>query len=133
MNIEAIWFHEIPLSLPIDAPLSDEQSATASASLRRAKAVGEEYEGVTVSTAQVRVRRIGEGIVSEAKRRGSEAIVVAAEPSSSLRGGASLGGRSNLAGSSVGEITKFVLRKANCRVILTFPALEADLGDRKAE
>ena len=133
VNIEAIWFHEIPLSLPIDAPLSDEQSATASASLRRAKAVGEEYEGVTVSTAQVRVRRIGEGIVSEAKRRGSEAIVVAAEPSSSLRGGASLGGRSNLAGSSVGEITKFVLRKAHCRVILTFPALEADLGDRTAE
>ena len=124
-HIEAIWFHEIPLALPIDAPLSDDQKQRASEALNRAKAVGEEYQGVTVATAQVRVRRCGEGVVNEARRRGAQAIVLAGEQLGRTSGGAVLGGKGSSSTSSIGEMTKYVLRKARCRVILTVPAWNA--------
>ena len=91
--IEAIWVFEIPLALPMDAPLPDAQVRRAREALARAKLVGEEYEGVEVATAIVRARRAGEAIVREARRRGVEAIVLAAEESSRVRGGSLLGGR----------------------------------------
>ena len=119
--IEAIWVFEMPLSLPLDAPLPDAQVQRARAALKRAKVVGEEYEGVEVATATVRARRAGQAIVNEAKRRGVEAIVLAAEEPSRVRGGARLGGTSGPLDNYVGEITKYVIRKAPCRVILTAP------------
>ena len=118
--IEAIWVFEMPLSLPLDAPLPESQVQRARQALARAKAVGEEYEGVEVATATVRARRAGQAIVSEAKRRGVEAIVLAAEEPSRVRGGALLGGSGPLE-NYVGEITKYVINKAPCRVILTAP------------
>ena len=123
-TIEAIWVFEIPMSLPIDARLPEPQIKRAQDALRRAKAVGEEYEGVHVQTAMVRARRAGEAIVREAKRRGVEAIVLAAEEPSRVRGGALFGGSSGPLDNFVGEVTKYVLRKADCRVILTAPAAE---------
>ena len=74
-TIEALWVFEVPMALPIDARLPDAQLEQARAALRRAKAVGEEYEGVEVATATVRARRAGQAIVEEARRRGVEAIV----------------------------------------------------------
>ena len=62
--IEAIWVFEIPMSLPLDAPLPDAQVKRARAALPRAKLVGEEYEGVDVATATVRARRAGQAIVT---------------------------------------------------------------------
>jgi basic amino acid/polyamine antiporter, APA family len=118
--IEAIWVFEMPLSLPLDAPLPESQIQRARDALTRAKVVGEEYEGVEVATAMVRARRAGQGIVQEAKRRGVEAIVLAAEEPSRVRGGALLGGSGPLE-NYVGEITKYVINKAPCRVILTAP------------
>src|SRR5205085_2524192 len=56
--IEAIWVFEVPLALPLDAPLPDAQVRRARDALARAKAVGEEYEGVEVATATVRARRV---------------------------------------------------------------------------
>ncbi len=123
-TIEAIWVFEVPLSLPIDARLPEPQIKRAQEALRRAKAVGEEYEGVHVQTAMVRARRAGEAIVREAKRRGVEAIVLAAEEPSRVRGGALFGGSSGPLDNFVGDVTKYVLRKADCRVILTAPAAE---------
>ena len=90
--IEAIWVFEMPLALPLDAPLPEAQMQRAREALARAKVVGEEYEGVEVATAMVRARRAGQAIVSEARRRGVEAIVLAAEEPSRVRGGALLGG-----------------------------------------
>ena len=81
------------MALPIDARLPDAQLEQARAALRRAKAVGEEYAGVEVATATVRARRAGQAIVEEARRRGVEAIVLAAEEPTRVRGGALLGGR----------------------------------------
>ncbi|HEX2015589.1 MAG TPA: amino acid permease [Solirubrobacteraceae bacterium] len=119
-TIEALWVFEIPMSLPIDARLPEAQLKLARSTLARAKEVGEEYAGVEVATATVRARRAGQAIVEEARRRGVEAIVLAAEEPSRIRGGALLGG---LGGSEnfVGEVTKYVVTKASCRVILTAP------------
>jgi basic amino acid/polyamine antiporter, APA family len=118
--IEAIWVFEVPLSLPLDAPLPENQIQRAREALSRAKVVGEEYEGVEVATAMVRARRAGQAIVNEARRRGVEAIVLAAEEPSRVRGGALMGGIGPLE-NYVGEITKYVINKAPCRVILTAP------------
>jgi APA family basic amino acid/polyamine antiporter len=120
-QIEAIWIFEVPMSLPIDARLPEEQLALARAALARAKAVAEEYEGIKVATATVRARRVGHAIVEEARRRGVEAIVLAAEEPSRIRGGARFGGRGGPLDNFVGEATKYVLQKAPCRVILTAP------------
>ena len=119
-TIEAIWIFVIPMSLPLDASLPEAQLQHARQVLARAKAVGEEYTGVEVATATVRTRRAGYAIVDEAKRRGVEAIVLGAEEPSTIRGGARLGGRGGLEG-YVGDITKYVVRKADCRVIVTAP------------
>jgi APA family basic amino acid/polyamine antiporter len=120
-TIEAIWVFEVPLSLPLDARLPDAQLKLARAALARAKAVGEEYDGVAVATATIRARRAGAAIVAEAQRRGVELIVLAAEEPSRIRGGARLGGVGAPLDNFVGEATKHVVRKAPCRVILTAP------------
>ncbi len=119
--IEAIWVFEIPLALPMDAPLPDAQVKRAREALARAKLVGEEYEGVEVATAIVRARRAGEAIVREARRRGVEAIVLAAEESSRVRGGSLLGGVGGPLENYVGDVSRYVIAKAPCRVILTAP------------
>jgi APA family basic amino acid/polyamine antiporter len=119
-TIEAIWVFEMPLSLPLDAPLPEARVELARAALKRAREVGEEYEGVEVQTAIVRGRRIGEKIVSEAVRRGVEVIILAAEPPSGIRGGGLMGGSGALE-NFVGEVTKYVINKAPCRVIVTAP------------
>jgi basic amino acid/polyamine antiporter, APA family len=120
-TIEALWVFEVPMSLPIDAALPDEQLKRARKALARAKAVGEEYEGVEVATATVRARRAGQAIVDEARRRGVQAVVMGAEEPSKIRGGALLGGRGGPLDNFVGEVTKYVIAKAPCQVILTAP------------
>ena len=128
-TIEAIWVFEVPLSLPLDARLPEAQLKRARTALARAKAVGEEYDGVEVATATIRARRAGEAIVSEAQRRGVELIVLAAEEPSRIRGGARLGGIGGPLDNFVGEATKHVVRKSPCRVILTAPpGTEGDAG-----
>jgi APA family basic amino acid/polyamine antiporter len=121
-TIEALWIFEVPMALPIDARLPDAQLERARAALRRAKAVGEEYEGVTVATATVRARRKGQAIVEEARRRGVQAIVLAAEEPTRVRGGALLGGLGGGRNEAfVGDVTRYVVTKAPCRVIITAP------------
>jgi APA family basic amino acid/polyamine antiporter len=122
-TIEAIWIFQIPMSLPLDAGLPGEQLKTARAALARAKLVGEEYAGVEVATATIRARRTGHAIVEEARRRGVEAIVLAAEEGSRTRGGARFGGRPGLGESAIGAMTRYVVAKAPCRVILTAPPI----------
>ena len=119
--LEALYVFEIPMSLPIDARVPDERVREAKRVLARAKEVGEEYEGVEVATAMVRGRSVGQAIVSEAKRRGVEAILLAAEEPSRTRGGAIMGGRGRARDRFVGETTRYVVEKAPCKVILTAP------------
>jgi APA family basic amino acid/polyamine antiporter len=125
-TIEALWVFEVPMSLPIDARLPEAQLERARAALRRAKAVGEEYHGVEVQTATVRSRRAGKAIVEQARRLGVEAVVMAAEEPSRIRGGALLGGRGGPLDNFVGEVTKYVISNAPCQVILTAPPAAKD-------
>jgi len=126
-TIEAIWVFEVPMALPLDARLPTGQLEAARTALARAKAVGEEYEGVTVQTATVRGRRAGQSIVEEARRRGVELIVLGAEEPSKIRRGALLGGRGSL-DDFVGEATKYVVTRAPCRVILTAPPAREEVA-----
>ena len=120
--IEAIYVLEIPMSLPIDARIPDERIVEAKRALRRAKEVGERHSSVEVAPATARARALGAGIVDEARRRGVEAIVLAAEEPTLMRGGAVLGGRGGPRDRYVGQMTRYVVEKAPCRVILTAPA-----------
>ena len=120
-QIEAMWVFQVPMSLPLDGRLPDTDLKAARKALARAKAVGEEYEGVTVNPFTIRSRSAGEAIVREARRRGVEAIVMPAEEPSLVRGGVLLGGKEGLRGTFVGETTRYVVNKAHCRVILTAP------------
>jgi basic amino acid/polyamine antiporter, APA family len=120
-TIEAVWIFEMPMALPLEARLPEAQIKHARQALARAKAVGEEYAGVHVATATVRSRRAGYAIVEEARRRGVEAIVLGAEEPSRIRGGARLGGRGGPLENFVGDVTKYVVSKASCRVIVTAP------------
>jgi APA family basic amino acid/polyamine antiporter len=130
-TIEAVWIVVIPMSLPLDARLPEAQIKAARQALARAKLVGEEYAGVQVATAIVRTRRAGYAIVDEARRRGVEAIVLGAEQPSAIRGGSRLGGRGGRLENSVGDVTKYVINKANCRVIVTAPAAEDDMASSR--
>ncbi len=131
--IEALYVVEVPMSLPLDARIPEEQVERARAAVRRAKEVGEEYEGVVVATAMVRARSAGSAIVSEAKRRGVEAIVLGAEEPTRMRGGALLGGRGGPRDRTVGEMTRYVVEKAPCRVILTAAPAADGAGDKTPE
>jgi basic amino acid/polyamine antiporter, APA family len=119
--LEALYVFEIPMSLPIDARVPDDRVREAKRVLARAKAVGEEYEGVEVATAMVRGRSAGQAIVAEARRRGVEAIVLAAEEPTRVRGGVIMGGRGRARDRFVGETTRYVVEKSPCKVILTAP------------
>ena len=132
-TIEAVWMFVIPMSLPLDARLPEAQVKHARQALARAKAVGEEYTGVQVATATVRTRRAGYAIVEEARRRGVEAIVLGAEEPSRIRGGARLGGRGGPLENFVGDVTKYVVAKADCRVIVTAPRRAGDTRARGAD
>ncbi len=131
-TIEAVWVFVIPMSLPLEARLPEAQVKHARKALARAKVVGEEYAGVQVATATVRTRRAGYAIVEEARRRGVEAIVLAAEEPSRIRGGSRLGGRGGPLEDFVGDVTKYVVAKATCRVIVTAPAAGDSIAEHKA-
>jgi basic amino acid/polyamine antiporter, APA family len=119
--IEAVWVFEVPMTLPLDARVPDAELKRARDALKRAKAVGEEYAGVEVATAIVRARKAGQAIVHEARRRGVEAVVLAAEEPTRVGGGLRYGGKPGLHDTSVGETTRYVINKATVRVILTAP------------
>jgi APA family basic amino acid/polyamine antiporter len=120
-TIDAIFVVEIPMSLPLDARLPEEKLARAEAALRRAKQVGEEYEGVQVHTEIVRGRTVGSAIVEAARARQVEVIVIGAEPPSQIKGGGVLGGIVGGRPQEVGEVTAYVLEKSPVRVLVTAP------------
>ncbi len=122
--IEALYVHEMPMSLPIDARVPPERIERARRALARAREVGEEYDGVEVATAMVRGRSVGSAIVNEARRRGVEAIVLAAEEPSRIRGGGRFGGLGLARERFAGETTRYVIERAPCKVILTAPPAE---------
>ncbi len=121
IKIDVIYVIEVPLTLPLDAPLPPERVAEAERALERAREIAEEYEDVDVTTEVIRARKVGAGILEAARRSGSEAIVIGGEPPTKIRGGATIGGIGAAKPAEIGAATEYVLKKAPCRVLLTAP------------
>jgi len=97
-----------PIEVPLNVPLSDpmeRETAVAERELREAAALGRRY-GVSIIPRIVRTRSVGQAIVAEADRRGSEIIVLGARERS--RPGERL----------FGPKVDYVLRNARCRVMV---------------
>jgi APA family basic amino acid/polyamine antiporter len=132
VTIEAVWIFQMPMALTLDARLPEDRFRDARAALARAKEVGEEHAGVHVATATVRTRSVGAAIVEEARRRGVEAIVLGAEEPSRIRGGARFGGRRGLE-SYVGDVVRYVVARAPCRVIVTAPPVRSEAAGEDSD
>lgn len=77
-SVEALSVIRVPLELPLDAELRDEEER-AEASIAEAKLLGADH-GVTVEGRIVRARSIGQAIVEEARERGADLIVLGSSP-----------------------------------------------------
>ena len=75
---EALYVIRVPLELPLDAELLDEEEQ-AEASIAEAKLLGGDH-GVTVEGRTVRARSIGQAIVEEARESGADLIVLGSSP-----------------------------------------------------
>ena len=104
-RIVALRVIVVPLELPLDAPLPDEERR-ADELLDHARDIGELY-GVTVIGRLVRERHAGRAIVDEANRRQSE-IVVLGTPRMLHPGRSAI----------FGKTVEFVLKNAPCRVMV---------------
>jgi basic amino acid/polyamine antiporter, APA family len=102
-SISALSVVVVPLELPVDSRLDDEE-LRADEALDAAAAIAELY-GVAVSERLVRARSAGRAIVDEAIRRQSEIIVMGA-PRIERRGGV------------FSDTVDFVLKHAPCRVMV---------------
>ena len=131
-RLDVIYVIEVPLTLPLDAQLPQEREDEAQRALQRAREVGEEYEDVEVTTAVIRARKVGAGILEAARRGGAEAIVIGGEPPTKIRGGAEIGGVGGAKPSEIGAATEYVLKKAPCRVLLTAPPETTDTPETSA-
>jgi APA family basic amino acid/polyamine antiporter len=96
---------EVPLALPLDAGLPDEED-TAEALLDDAQALVEGY-GVRAVTRLLRARKAGPAIVEEARRRDAELVLLGAPRQA-------VAGRRALFGGTV----DYVLRESPCRVLV---------------
>jgi basic amino acid/polyamine antiporter, APA family len=77
-SVEALHVIRVPMDLPLDAELVDEEER-AEASLAEAKLLGADH-GVTVEGRTVRARAIGQAIVQEAQEQGADLIVLGSAP-----------------------------------------------------
>jgi APA family basic amino acid/polyamine antiporter len=77
-SVEALHVIRVPLELPLDAELTDEEER-AEASIAEAKLLGADY-GVTVDGRTVRARAIGQAIVQEAEASDIDLIVLGSSP-----------------------------------------------------
>jgi APA family basic amino acid/polyamine antiporter len=120
-QLRIVFVLELPLTVPLTAPPSNERMEAANAALERAKLVAEEYDTVDVQETVVRARSAGAGIVQAAREMGAEMIVMGAEPPTKIKGGAVLGGIGGHRPEEIGPVTEYVLSRAPCRVLVTAP------------
>jgi basic amino acid/polyamine antiporter, APA family len=117
-QVEALYVIRVPLDQPLEAELVDQEEAAA-ASLAEARILGADH-GVEVAVDTIRARSIGDAIVSQARERGSDLIVVGSAP------------RWRRQSRFFSPTVEFVLRKAPCEVlVVAFPegVMEEDGAD----
>jgi basic amino acid/polyamine antiporter, APA family len=106
--VRALHVIRVPLDLPIDAELIEEEER-AEASLADAKLLASEH-GVEVEGEVIRARAIGEAIVERASRDGVDLIVMGSAP------------RWRRQSRFFSPTVDYVLRKAPCEVmVITYP------------
>lgn len=120
-RLDLIAVVPVPLTRPLEAPLSGAEMERANSALERALEVASEYPDVDVSARVLRARTVQAGIIAAAREDPVEMIVVGGEPPSPTRGGAIYGGIGGQRPPEVGPVTEYVLRMAPCRVLLTAP------------
>ena len=107
-QVEAMYVIRVPLELPLDANL-DEQEESAAASLAEATLLGSDL-GVQVRGVTIRARSIGQAIVDEARQCGNDLIVCGSSP------------RWRRQARFFSPTVEYVLRKAPCEVlVVAFP------------
>ena len=95
--IEALWIFEVPMALPLDARVPDAELQARARGARSARRRWGRSTRASRSPRRSCARAApGEAIVREAKRRGVEAIVLAAEEPTRVGGGLRLGGKPGL-------------------------------------
>jgi APA family basic amino acid/polyamine antiporter len=117
-QVEALYVIRVPLDQPLEAELVEQEEAAA-ASLAEARILGADH-GVEVAVDTIRARSIGDAIVSQARERGSDLIVVGSAP------------RWRRQSRFFSPTVEFVLRKAPCEVlVVAFPegVMEEDGAD----
>ena len=103
-DVEALHVIRVPLALPLEAPMPDEERRAAE-SIEESRLLGEDH-GVTVVGRTVRARSIGEAIVAEAVRGGVDLIVLGSAP------------RWRRQSRFFSPTVEHVLRKAPCEVVV---------------
>jgi APA family basic amino acid/polyamine antiporter len=111
-SITAVVVIELPAELPLDAHMENEEESARTV-LERARAIAGQH-GVRLRARVVRSRAPGEAIVEEAESIGADLVVLWA-PRADLAGR-----RARLFGKTV----EYVLRHAECRVLLAAPPRE---------
>ncbi|MBK8294640.1 MAG: amino acid permease [Solirubrobacterales bacterium] len=129
-RLTVLYLIEVPMTLDLEGPIDPKLEDEAFRASDRAREVAEEYADVQVGVEIVRTRKIGSGIIDAAGRWDADAIVLGAEPPSSIKGGWMLGGTGESRPEEIGPATTYVLKNAPCRVLLTAPPTDAVLGDR---
>jgi APA family basic amino acid/polyamine antiporter len=117
-HVEALYVIRVPLDQPLEAELHDQEEAAA-ASLAEARILGSDH-GVEVEGETIRARSIGDAIIQEATRRGTDLIVLGSAP------------RWRRQSRFFSPTVEFVLRKAPCEVlVVAFPegVMEDDGAD----
>jgi nucleotide-binding universal stress UspA family protein len=104
-SITAVVVIEVPAELPLDAHMAQEERA-AHAALEKAHAIAAS-RGVRLRERIVRARSRGEAIVAEAESADADLIVMRAAPKDRKR--------------LFGRTADYVLRHADCRVLVTAP------------
>ena len=105
-GVEVLYLIEVPLRLPLDAPLPDEEERARNL-LEAALVVGR-HAGLRVDTRMLRTRRASATIVSEARRLGSDAIYLATEHAPPAERG-------------LGPLATQLLAHRPCRVVIETP------------
>jgi nucleotide-binding universal stress UspA family protein len=111
--VQALHVIRVPLELPLDAPLLD-QEERAEASLAEAKLLGTDF-GVAVEGTTVRARALGQAIVAHAEEVHADLIVLGSAP------------RWRRQSRFFSPTVDYVLRQAPCEVlIVAFPQTVMD-------
>ncbi|MFM9149936.1 MAG: universal stress protein, partial [Solirubrobacterales bacterium] len=120
-----LYTTEVPMSRALDDSVAGEEERLGTLG-ERARAIAEEYEGVSVDLEVIHCREAGEAIVEAAGRLRVDAVVMGAEPPTGIKGGPQFGGLGEARYEEVGPVTLYVVSHATVPVLVTAPPADQD-------